>query len=165
MRKLNVLAILFLVLSLARPEKVEAAPADFRSLADAFSLHGKTPDKNAKNWIMLITLTPRSSAPFIYLISPTTIDVEAPQLLIHLSRAQYSSFARYTRAYRCQQNSGDYLPSEFLEATEHANGKTQVICRMSQLAACRYLTGIRAFHAIDRVQPLRDVSVNHIGCK
>ena len=165
MRKLNVLAILFLVLSLARPEKVEAAPSDFRSLAEAFSFHGKTPGKNAKNWIMLIMLTPRSSPPPIFLISPTTFHVKAPQILIRLSRAQYSSFARYTRAYRCQQTSGGYLPSEFLEATEHANGKTQVICRMPQLAACRYLTGIRAFHAIDRVQPLRSMSVNNIGCE
>ena len=165
MGKRNVFAILFFVLSLARPEKVEAAPSDLASFAGADFFHGKTPGKNAKNWIMLITLTPRSSAPPIFLISPTTIVVEAPQILIQLSRAQYASFARYTRAYRCQQTSGDYLPAEFLEATEHTNGKTRVLCRMSQVAACRYLTGIRAFHAIGRVESLRYVSVNNIGCK
>lgn len=168
MRTLDVFAILFLVLSLARPEKAEAASSDLPEFAGVDIMHGKTPDKNAKNWIMLITLTPRSSAPFIFLISPTTIEVKPPQILIKLSRAQYASFDRYTRTYRCQQTSGDYLPAEVLEATEHANGKTRVLCRMSRPAACQYLTGIRAAHAVGWAQlkwdPLGYLSDN-IVCK
>ncbi|MBS0458437.1 MAG: hypothetical protein JSS44_14040 [Proteobacteria bacterium] len=170
MRKLDAFAILFLVLSLARAEKAEAESPDPPGFAGVDVVHGKTPDKKAKNWIMLVTLTPRNSPPPIFLISPITIDVEYPQILIQLSKNQYASFARYTRAYRCQQTSGDYLPSEFLEATEHANGKTRVLCRMSQSAACRYLTGIRAIHAIgwmeQKWEALRYVSVSvNFGCK
>jgi hypothetical protein len=168
MRKLDVVAILFFVLSLARPEKVEAAPSDLASFVGADIFHGKTPGKNAKNWIMLITLTPRNSPPPILLISPTKIDVEAPQKLIRLSRAQYASFARYTRATRCQQTSGGFLPSQALEATERANGKTRGLCRMSLPTACRYLTGIRTVHAIgwmeQKWEPVRNMSVD-IGCK
>lgn len=168
MRKLDVFAILFLALSLARPEKAEAASSDLPEFAGVDMVHGKTPDKNAKNWIMLVTLTPRNSPPPIFLVSPTAIDVEAPQVLIKLSRAQYASFDRYTRTYRCQRTSGDYMPSEVLEATERANGKTRVLCRMSTPAACRYLSGIRTVHAIGRMEqkwePLRTMSVA-IGCK
>lgn len=170
MRKLDAFAVLFLTLLLARPEKAEAASPDPQGFAGVDVVHGKTPDKNAKNWIMLITLTPWNSPPPIFLVSPTAINVAAPQILIQLSKSQYASFARYTRSYRCQQTSGAYLPSQVLEATERANGKTHVLCRMSRLAACRYLAGIRTVHAIgwmeQKWKPLRIRSVDvDIGCK
>jgi hypothetical protein len=173
MRKLDVVAILFLVLSLARVEKAQAASSALPPFAGVDLMkvmNGKAPDKNAKNWIMLGTLTPRSGPAPIVLISPTTIDVEFPQYLIQLSRAQYASFDHYTRAYRCQQTSWerDYRPSQALEATEHVNGKTRVLCRMLLPTACRYLTGIRAVHAIGWTEQkwgaLTDLS-SYLGCK
>jgi hypothetical protein len=165
-----VFAILFLVLSLARIEKAEAASSAGPTKFDMDMMLGKAPGKNAKNWIMLTTLTPSTYPPPIVLISPTTVDVEIPQELIQLSRVQYTSFDHYTRAYRCQQTSweGDYRPSQALAVTEHANGKTRVLCRMLLPTACRYLTGIRAVHAIgwteQKWEPLRNMSV-YIGCK
>jgi hypothetical protein len=171
MRKLDVFAILFLVLSLARLERAEAASSHFSpSQADVDLFFGKTPAKNVKNWIWLRALTPTSRPPPNLLISPTTIHVELPQYLIQLSRAQYALFDNYTRAYRCQQTSwkGDYRPTQALEVTEHVNGKTQVLCRMLQPTACRYLTGARAFDAIGRMkqkwEPLKIMS-DYIRCK
>lgn len=170
MRKLDVFAILFLVVSLARLETAEAASPAWPPVNDEDMMLGKPPGKDAKNWIMVTTLTPSSIPAPIVLISPTTIDVELPQKLIQLSRAQYASFDHYTRAYRCQQTSweGDFRPSQALQATEHVNGKTRVLCRMLRPTACRYLAGIRAVHAIgwmeQKWEPLRNLSV-YIRCK
>ena len=170
MRKLDVVAILFLVLSLARLEKARAASSALPPFDPVNLMGGKAPGKNVKNWIMLTTLTPSTIPPPVLLISPTTIHVELPQQLIRLSRAQYDAFDRYTRTYRCQQTSweGDYRPTQALAVREHANGKTQVLCRMLLPTACRYLTGARAVHGIggreQKWEPLRNLSV-YIHCK
>jgi len=170
MRKLDVVAIIFLVLSLARVETAEAASSAVPPFDPVNLMGGKAPDKNAKNWIMLTTLTPSTIPGPILLISSTAIHVELPQQLIQLSRAQYAAFDHYTRAYRCQQTSweGDYRPSQALAVREHANGKTRVLCRMLLPTACRYLTGIRAVHAIggmdQKWEPLRFMS-DYIHCK
>jgi hypothetical protein len=170
MRKLDVIAILFLVLSLARLEKSEAASSAWPTKFDMDMMLGKPPGKNVKNWIMLIPLTPSTIPRPYLLISPTTIHVGLPQELIQLSRSQFASFDHYTRAYRCQQTSweGDYRPTQALQATEHVNGKTRVLCRMLLPTACRYLAGIGAVHAIGwterKWEPLRNMSV-YIGCK
>lgn len=165
MKMLNVTVVLIAMLSLTWPECANAAspvwPAWMSKPGDDL-LHGKLPNENVKNWVMLTLLIPRSSPLPVVLVSPTTFKVDRLQELVPLSDARYKSFAQLTRSNSCQQTSGDYLPSEALEITEHANGKTRVLCRMPLSAACGYLNAVGEAPSLGwtehRWKPFREVS-------
>jgi hypothetical protein len=115
-------------------------------------MYGKTPDRNAENWIRIIALIPRSRPLPITFVSPTKFAVREPQELILLSRPQYRSFSRISLENRCIF-SPHYKPSQVLEVTQYSTGRTRVLCRMPLEGACRYLNEIRAIQSIDWNRP------------
>lgn len=163
-----VVAALLLMLSLKWADGVSAETPSWVPAPSADPLHGKAPDDSVEKWIRLVLLTPRSSAPPIFFISPAEFNVSPPQILIQLSSNQYKFFAHYTRRNRCEVTSRDYLPSDVLEVVEHLDGGTYLLCKMPIALACRYLGGIESVPRIGREEkrwgPLRRLRVS-LGCR
>ena len=145
--------MLFFLMLIVQMPGVEAKDFPGASLSADDYFYGKTPDKSVKNWIRIILLTPRNSPSPVFLISPTKFDVRPPQILIDLTAAQYAGFVQYSRANRCKLVSKKFLPADVLEAAEYSDGHSQILCRMSQIAACRYLNGIGSLPNIGWTEP------------
>lgn len=62
-------------------------------------------------------------------------------------------FVQYSRANRCELVSKKFLPSQVLEVTEYSNEHTQILCKMSLPAACKYLRGIGVLPDIGWMEP------------
>lgn len=156
------ISIFVLLLSLPVGRLDDADAKVFSGLPSSVKdlLHGETPNRGARNWIRIITLTPRSRPSPIIFISPTKFDVRRPQELILLSRPQYRSFSRISWENRCKFVS-DYEPSQVLEVTQRATGRSRILCRMSLESACRYLNEIATIKSFDwnsrKWKPLRKV--------
>ena len=161
MKPLIFIPVSLLLLLLALSPHVEAKRFPGASLSAEEYYYGKIPDKTVKDWTRIILLTPRSGPAPIFFVSPTKFEVHLPQVLIDLTGEQYVSFVQYSRSNRCELVSKKFLPSQVLEVSEHTNGHTQVLCRMSMAAACRYLGGMGTVHNINWMErkwkPLRRV--------
>jgi hypothetical protein len=167
MKSFVAIAMLFCLLLIWHSGGAMAGSTKLPPIVGEELLYGKTPDKNAKDWIRLILLTPRNGPSPIFFISPTTFHVEEPQILFHLSKRDYKLFDDYTYANRCNHTSGDYLPPQVLEASEHTDANTRVVCRLTQPATCRYLNGISKISNVDwankKWEPLRRLN-GFLGC-